>query len=609
MKRLLKPCFSEENGGFCVFMRMIFQSTHKKEYYHKKVIIFSIAWVILLSFYSSASASSAACDSCIHACQGISGCCTGSGCLCEDECSYGNCPPDQSEKWYCTLTGDCWVIGCACITPITPGLLSPADGATDIFLNPTLDWSDSNSTSSYDIQVCSDSTCSSIAASTNVSVSQWQVSSALNPGISHWWQVRAKNSCTSGVWSAARKFTTVCTAPPAIPELLSPTDSLSAISFSPTLDWSDVTCASTYDVRVCSDNACSSVVTSSNVSDSQWQITLALSPVTTYWWQVRASNSIGNSSWSATRQFTTVIDYALRVAVGDAGTILTSSDSISWTSWVSQNSNTGNALCGVTYGKNTFVAVGQIGTIVTSSSKGNVWTSRTSGTSNNLWGVVYGKNAFVAVGEYGTILISLDGNTWTLQISGTTNYFSGVTYGKNTFVAVGGSGTIRTSSDGITWTSRTSGTSQNLLRVTYGKNTFVAVGQAGIIYTSSDGITWTSRTSGTSQHLLSVTYGNKSFGAVGVSGIILTSSEGIVWKSQASSMTRSFWGITTIHLLGDLDDDGFFRLQDAILAFQFLSGLNPAIAVSSVADVNGDGKIGLAEMIYILQKVAGMRQD
>jgi hypothetical protein len=72
-------------------------------------------------------------------------------------------------------------------------------------------------------------------------------------------------------------------------------------------------------------------------------------------------------------------------------------------------------------------------------------------------------------------------------------------------------------------------------------------------------------------------------------------------------MAGSFWGIATIPLLGDLDDDGFFRLQDAILALKFLSSLNPAVDVSSEADINDDGKIGVAEVIYILQKAAGMR--
>ena len=51
------------------------------------------------------------------------------------------------------------------------------------------------------------------------------------------------------------------------------------------------------------------------------------------------------------------------MAVGRNGTILTSPDGVSWTA---QTSLTSNALYAVTYGNNTFVAVGMYGTILTS---------------------------------------------------------------------------------------------------------------------------------------------------------------------------------------------------------------------------------------------------
>ena len=84
----------------------------------------------------------------------------------------------------------------------------------------------------------------------------------------------------------------------------------------------------------------------------------------------------------------------LYVVVGSSGTILTSSDGISWTS---RTSGTSNGLYGVTYGNSTFVAVGQTGTILTSSD-GTSWTSRTSGISTGLYGVTYANSTFVAWG-------------------------------------------------------------------------------------------------------------------------------------------------------------------------------------------------------------------
>ncbi|NJL59315.1 MAG: hypothetical protein HC887_06390 [Desulfobacteraceae bacterium] len=49
-------------------------------------------------------------------------------------------------------------------------------------------------------------------------------------------------------------------------------------------------------------------------------------------------------------------------------------------------------------------------------------------------------------------------------------------------------------------------------------------------------------------------------------------------------------------------------LADAVLTLQILSGIHTGNqTISQDADVNGDGKIGIEELIYILQKTAGLR--
>jgi hypothetical protein len=71
--------------------------------------------------------------------------------------------------------------------------------------------------------------------------------------------------------------------------------------------------------------------------------------------------------------------------------------------------------------------VGDIGTILTSSDA-ITWTSRTSGTSNKLRGITYGNSPLVAVGKSGTILTSYDATTWTSRISGTSEHLRRVTF-------------------------------------------------------------------------------------------------------------------------------------------------------------------------------------
>jgi hypothetical protein len=224
------------------------------------------------------------------------------------------------------------------------------------------------------------------------------------------------------------------------------------------------------------------------------------------------------------------------VAVGKVGTIVTSSDGVSWTN---RSSGTTNPLWGVAYGNGMFVAVGDGGTIVTSS-EGVSWTSRSSGITNVLASVAYGNGTYVVVGQFGTVLTSSDGVSWTT--SGTMG-FTGITYGNGTFVAVGGIGMIATSSDGAHWTIRVSNTTRDLRDIAYGNGTYVAVGYNGAIVTSSDGVNWTGRTSGTTTLLFGVVYGNGTYVAVGYSGTIVTSSDGVNWTSRTWESWHDSYGV------------------------------------------------------------------
>jgi uncharacterized protein (DUF2141 family) len=212
--------------------------------------------------------------------------------------------------------------------------------------------------------------------------------------------------------------------------------------------------------------------------------------------------------------------------------------------WTERTSGTTNALDGVTYGNGTFVAVGESGTILTSSN-GVTWSTRTSGTTNHLEGVTYGDGTFIAVGGSETILTSTDGVTWNTEtLWVTSNHLYGVTYGNGTFVAVGGNGTILTSLDGVTWSTRTSGTTQGLHGVTYGNGIFVAVGWYGTILTSTDGVTWTERASEYLYILDGVAYCDGTFIAVGTSGTILTSPDGVAWNTRTSGTSSDLVGVT-----------------------------------------------------------------
>ena len=67
------------------------------------------------------------------------------------------------------------------------------------------------------------------------------------------------------------------------------------------------------------------------------------------------------------------------------------------------------------------------------------------------------------------------------------------------------------------------------------------------------------------------------------------------------------WRFSTPSVPGDVNGDCQVDLTDAVLAFEVVIGLEPGEPVLVGADVNGDGKIGVAEVLYILQVIANLR--
>jgi hypothetical protein len=55
---------------------------------------------------------------------------------------------------------------------------------------------------------------------------------------------------------------------------------------------------------------------------------------------------------------------------------------------------------------------------------------------------------------------------------------------------------------------------------------------------------------------------------------------------------------------GDVDGSGVVDLNDLLMTLQVISGETPGSDVYKGCDINGDGKIGREEAIYILQKIA-----
>jgi len=76
------------------------------------------------------------------------------------------------------------------------------------------------------------------------------------------------------------------------------------------------------------------------------------------------------------------------------------------------------------------------------------------------------------------------------------------------------------------------------------------------------------------------------------------------WQSQSNPQNPAS---SPAYPPGDVNKDRNIDLLDAALILQVLAGMNPA-DVDSGDDINGDGKIGIEELLHVLQVVADLRE-
>lgn len=172
--------------------------------------------------------------------------------------------------------------------------------------------------------------------------------------------------------------------------------------------------------------------------------------------------STDGSTWTTPTSATTQALYAATygagryVAVGAGGTIVSSTDGATW---VAAAVNTTNDLRAVTLGtfvtttgtgttattttNNIFVAIGAAGTLLTSSD-GLTWTLRAPISPATMNAVAF-SGQFVAVGNAGSIYTSADGLSWQAQVSGTANDLNALVRISSGYTAVGAAGTNLTS--------------------------------------------------------------------------------------------------------------------------------------------------------------------
>ena len=277
------------------------------------------------------------------------------------------------------------------------------------------------------------------------------------------------------------------------------------------------------------------------------------------------------------------------VAVGEGGSIVTSSNAIDWTSVALGHRYT---LLGLAAGNGIFAALVQesVGVFTITSFDGLSWTAHAIPQSSFMRAISFEQGHFHAWGVDGGLVRrfeSIDGANWSSSLATdwgvpgvggaprTTAYgaghyvaaippylgistdgirftprlapgggFNRVRYLNGMFVVVGSGGIIYMCADAQHWQPRYAPTSASLEGVAYGNGRFVVVGEDGTILTSTDnGLTWNLAPAGVKQNLKDVLFDGVQFVACGNDGVLLTSVDGSNWADRRRGSTRDLYGI------------------------------------------------------------------
>jgi len=191
--------------------------------------------------------------------------------------------------------------------PLTPTLTSPSNSATGIGTNPTLSWNASTGATSYQLQVSTSSSfTTTVVNQSGITATSYAVSGLTNSTV-YYWRVNATNASGTSAYSSIWSFTTSSGGSLPAPTLLSPSNSATGVSITPTLSWNASTGATSYQLQVSTSSSfTTTVVNQSGITATSYAVS-GLTNNTVYYWRVNATNAGGTSAYSTARSFTTIV--------------------------------------------------------------------------------------------------------------------------------------------------------------------------------------------------------------------------------------------------------------------------------------------------------------
>ena len=189
--------------------------------------------------------------------------------------------------------------------PPAPTLIAPSNGATNIPLSQNFSWNAAAGADTYRIQIASDAGFSALVYDVS-GIASTNITESLPASTTLWWRVNATNGIGTSAYSSVFSFTTVPASLP--PTLLSPANSATGVSLTPTLTVTDNNSppSDSFDFQIATDSGFTTIVYQATaVSNNNVASTLASGVL--YYWRSRAKVGTVYSSYSSTFTFTTAV--------------------------------------------------------------------------------------------------------------------------------------------------------------------------------------------------------------------------------------------------------------------------------------------------------------
>ncbi|XWN38427.1 MAG: T9SS type A sorting domain-containing protein [Balneola sp.] len=186
--------------------------------------------------------------------------------------------------------------------PESPALTSPSDNATDQPLTTIVRWNSVTYASNYRVELSSDSLFSTTLLDSTTSNSQTSMLLPdLDYDIKYFWRVYASNATGESAASSSRSFITEDGLPD-VPQLTSPVNNATDLDTLVSFQWNTANDAEAYEIQVATDSEFNILffedsLSATMVDDIKFEF------ASSYYWRVRAVNSVGESGWTSVRIF------------------------------------------------------------------------------------------------------------------------------------------------------------------------------------------------------------------------------------------------------------------------------------------------------------------